>query len=147
MRIGCFYFVLIADCYFDALPGSNTPFCQVSLLFLICVIDCAEHCVYIGLGTINCILGGRVVVGSAFYEIFWWLCLFFIHISNASYVVDFFSGSFFGSLSARFLVVICSHLPVKILHLFNNACNIKIWGNELFPLFINYLHEVHYAKG
>ena len=42
-----------------------------------CVIDCAEHCVYIGIGTINCILGGRVVVGSAFYEIFlvaMWFC-------------------------------------------------------------------------
>ncbi len=58
-------------------------------------IYCAEHCVYIVVGTINCIFGGRVVVGSAFYEIFWWLCGFVIQYSNASYVVDFFFGVVF----------------------------------------------------
>lgn len=64
MRIVWFYFVLIADCYFDALPGSNTPFCQVLLLFLICVINCAEHCVYVGCGSIFANLGGSDRVGS-----------------------------------------------------------------------------------
>jgi hypothetical protein len=32
------------------------------------VIYCADHCVYIGLGTINCVFGGRVVVGSELYK-------------------------------------------------------------------------------
>ena len=36
--------------------------------FLFCVIDCADHCVYIGIGTINCVFGGRVVVGSELYK-------------------------------------------------------------------------------
>ena len=70
-----------------------------------------------------------MVVGSAFYKIFGGLCLLIIKYSNASYVVEFFLGSFFGSLSVRSHVVYCSHLPVKILHLYNRSCILKVWGN------------------
>jgi len=51
-------------------PGSNTPFCQVWWLFYFCVIGCADHCVYEALVPSTVYLGGRVVVGSEFYEIF-----------------------------------------------------------------------------
>ena len=96
------------------------------------MIWCAEHCVYIVVGTITVCLGGRVVVGSAFYVIFWWLCGYVIQYPNASYVVEFFLGSFFGLLSARSHVVYCRRLPVKILHLHNRSCILKIWG-KWFP--------------
>ena len=52
---------------------------MISLYFYFGVIWCAEHCVYIVVGTITVCLGGRVVVGSAFYEIFGWLCLLIIN--------------------------------------------------------------------
>jgi len=50
---------------------------MISLYFYFGVIYRAKPCVYSVVGTITVYLGGRVVVGSAFYVIFlvaMWLC-------------------------------------------------------------------------
>lgn len=39
-------------------------------IFLFCVMYCADHCVFEALVPSAMYLGGRVVVGSAFYEIY-----------------------------------------------------------------------------
>ena len=62
--------------------------------FLICVIGCADHCVYEALVPSAMYLGGRVVVGSAFYEILWGLCLVIIRTILLVMRFDFFSGRF-----------------------------------------------------
>ncbi len=54
------------------------------------MIGCADHCVYVGVGTPNLYLVGRVVVGSAFYEILWWLCLVIIRTILLVMRFDFF---------------------------------------------------------
>jgi len=51
---------------------------RIQQLILFCVIGCADHCVYVGAGTIFANSGGSGRVGSGYAEILLVLSRFFV---------------------------------------------------------------------
>ena len=57
------------------------------------MIGCADHCVYIAIGTMFAIWVGVGMVGCNLVGFRWWLCHKIFLDFDASYGVDFFFGS------------------------------------------------------
>jgi hypothetical protein len=96
----------------------NRMFKKNSRINYFCVIGCADHCVYVGVGTPNLYLGGRVVVGSAFYEILWGLCLVIIRTTLlVMWSILFFRLDFVMLGSATLCVGLRGNLCENLTHL------------------------------